>query len=597
MCGFSGIISDNSVDSELIVKSVTSIKHRGPDDTLIFTGESSFHSCAISNATTQQKYPSVSNIVSPFFFGFNRLSIVDLSEHGMQPFCDSERQISFMLNGEIYNYVELRTQFLSEELFISDTDSEVAFRLYLKLGDEFVHHLRGMFSIVLYDAKSKRLKAWRDRLGMKPFYYAFVDDVFIFSSEMKGIFATGLVAKETNYQGLAYSMYLTTCPAPLTIFKNIHSLQAAHTLEFSLSEKKIITKSYWHLTYSPSKREIQFSEFDADLKEICRLHQTGDVEKAMMLSGGMDSGTLAYYFSQFDPKMKCLNIFAESHSTDEREYAAENARNVGLKIHFLEIPSHPSSEVLEQFLTAEEEPNSSPEAALFLSEKAKEMGIKVLYNALGPDEIFGGYSYFRTVAKIQKYQSFFSFVPVFLLPKKYQSKFRELNRFGVESFPMLSRRLFSWEEIRGFLKEKGEEIPIHPIEYIQSQVLHQFAEFRELPLLKRVSYLEIFYYISSHHTFRSDQPSMKQSIEMRFPFLDHLFIEKYFNQADIFHDLNLHLKPVFRKYVQQILPEKIFEMGKKGFSMPIEEWLKNKDLSILDSQKTWYQKMKNRVFS
>jgi asparagine synthase (glutamine-hydrolysing) len=369
----------------------------------------------------------------------------------MQPFYDEDRQVVFMLNGEVYNYAELRREFLANDQFQSNSDSEVAFRLYLKLGDEFIHHLRGMFSIVLYDFKTKCLKAWRDRLGMKPFYYAFVDGNFLFSSEMKGIFATGLIEQETNYQGLAYSMYLTTCPAPLTIFKNVHSLQAAHSLEFSLSDHAISTQSYWHLSYSPSKREIPFSEFDADLKEICRLHRTGDVEKAMMLSGGMDSGALAYYFSRFDPNMKCLNIFTACHSTDEREYAAENARNAGLQIHFLEIPTHPSAEVLDQFLTAEEEPNSSPEAALFLSEKAKEMGIKVLYNALGPDEIFGGYSYFRTVAKIQKFQPLLSILPDFILSKKYQSKFRELKQFGAESFPMLSRRLFSWEEIGVFL--------------------------------------------------------------------------------------------------------------------------------------------------
>jgi asparagine synthase (glutamine-hydrolysing) len=269
----------------------------------------------------------------------------------------------------------------------------------------------------------------------------------------------------------------------------------------------------------------------------------------------------------------------------------ENARNAGLEITYLQIPTHPTSEVITQFLTAEEEPNCSPEAALFLSEKAKEMGIKVLYNALGPDEIFGGYSYFKTIAKLQKLALFLPFVPVFLLPKKHQSKFRELIQFGLESFPMLSRRLFSWEEITQFLENNHQQIPIHPIEYVKNQVIAQYPAFSQLPVLKKASYLDIFYYIATHHTFRSDQPSMKQSIEMRFPFLDHLFIQKYFNQQQTFQQLDQALKPLFKEYLKQILPEKIFEMSQKGFSMPTEEWLKVEEMPILESQKMWYKSM------
>lgn len=602
MCGFSGVISDKALQPKIILDSISVIKHRGPDDTLIFTGDQKFFSCELSNSNSQDHFPQLPlDKNSTTFFAFNRLSIVDLSASAMQPFFDEEKEIVFMLNGEIYNYTNLKNEFLATETFVSQSDSEVAFRLYLKFGDEFVHHLRGMFSIVVYDLKNKRLKAWRDRLGMKPFYYAVRDGIFVFSSEMKGIFATNIIQKEINYQGLAYSMYLGTCPSPLTIYKEIVSLQAGSKLEFALISGQIKVEQYWHLKYEPSVRTIGFEEFNADLMELCQLHQTGDVEKALMLSGGMDSGTLAYYFSKFDPQLKCLNIYANNHSTDEREFAMENASNAGLDITYLEIPATPSELQIRKCLHGEEEPNSIPEPAVFLCEEARKMGIEVLYSALGPDELFGGYKYFRTIQKLKMAIGALKLTPSFLIPEKHRGKFSEVKKYGLEYYPIICRRLFTWDQITQILKTKGEEIPVHPIKYLDNQIKTLYPEFKDLPLLKKVSYLEIFYFISSHHSFRSDQPSMRFSIEMRFPFLDHKFIEKYFNQSDTFENIGKHLKPRFREYVSNVLPKRIFEMEKRGFSMPAENWtnLNSTDsttgFKTTDPSQLWYFSMLNEI--
>jgi len=602
MCGFSGVISNNELQPKIILDSISVIKHRGPDDTLIFTGDQEFFSCELSNSDSQENFPQLPlDKNSSAFFAFNRLSIVDLSANAMQPFFDEETKVVFMLNGEIYNYIELKNEFLSTETLVSQSDSEVAFRLYLKLGAEFIHHLRGMFSIVVYDLKNNRLKAWRDRLGMKPFYYTVRDGIFVFSSEMKGIFATNIIQKEINYQGLAYSMYLGTCPSPLTIYRNISSLEAGGKLEYSLVSGQIKVDQYWHLKYKPSSRTIGFDEFNADLMELCQLHQTGDVEKALMLSGGMDSGTLAYYFSKFDPELKCLNIYANNHSTDEREFAKENASNAGLEITYLEIPATPSDLQIRKCKHGEEEPNSIPEPAVFLCEEARKMGIEVLYSALGPDELFGGYKYFRTIQKLKKAIGLLKLTPTFLIPEKHREKFSEVKKYGLEYYPIICRRLFTWEQITQILKTKGEEIPVHPIKYLDNQIKTIYPECKDLPLLKKVSYLEIFYFISSHHSFRSDQPSMRFSIEMRFPFLDHQFIEKYFNQTDTFENIGKHLKPRFREYVSNVLPKRIFEMGKKGFSMPAENWanLNSTDsitgFKTTDPSQLWYFGMLNEI--
>ena len=604
MCGFSGIISNGEVHQQTIVDSISAIKHRGPDDTLVFSGDRKFYACELSNPASRNSFPPLpQDKKSNQFFAFNRLSIVDLSQNAMQPFFNQQKEVVWMFNGEIYNYIELRNEFLANELFVSQSDSEVAFRLYLKFGDEFIHLLRGMFSIVVYDFKNNQLKAWRDRLGMKPFYYVLKDGTFVFSSEMKGIFATNVIQKEINYQGLAYSMYLATCPSPLTIFKDISSLQAGSKLEYSPNSGEIKSEQYWHLKYTPSERIIGFEEFNNDLEELCRLHRTGDVEKALMLSGGMDSGTLAHYFSKLDPQLKCLNIYADNHSVDERAYAKENASNAHLEIVFLEIPSTPDESQIEESLQAEEEPNSIPEPALFLCGKAREMGIEVLYSALGPDELFGGYNYFATIKKFKNLSGALKFIPTSFLPKKYRSKFSEVKTYGFEYYAFTCRRLFTWEEIVHFLQHEGQQIPVHPIEYLKKQVNSLYPGFKDLPLMKKASYMDIFYYISSHHTFRSDQPSMRYSIEMRFPFLDHLFIEKYFNQAHTFDHLGKYLKPQFRQYVSNVLPKRIFEMEKKGFSMPTEKWI-NEESAIskpefkpASSTQRWYLKMLSEIES
>lgn len=577
MCGFSGIISSDVLQSNIIEKSLKSIKHRGPDNTLI-TDANSIFSSNLSNLKTQNKFSDCKNVFSNVWFGFNRLSIVDFSENAMQPFYDEKTACFFMLNGEIYNYKEIKLTFLSDCEFISNSDSEVAFKLYLKLGDSFIEHLQGMFSIVVYHKNEKKLKIWRDRFGIKPFYYFHNSKQFIFSSEIKGILNTNFVDNKPNFQGIAYSMYLGTCPSPLTIYENIYSLQAGHKLEFSVDENKLEIEPYWILKYNPSIRKIEYPEFYKDVKNLCNLYYTGEAEKAIMLSGGIDSGTLAYFYALIDQKLKALTIFQNKSSNNELEFAENNARNAGLNLQNFEVSNIKEEE--NMYLSSEEEPNFIPEPSLFLCEKANQQNIRVLYNALGPDEIFGGYEYYAKILKYQKFEFLLNIVPSFLFPFKKRQKLNDIKKFGLQNFPFISRSVFSWKEITDFLETNKKSIPQHPIDYLNNQINNLYPDFKSLPLLKKVSYYDIFYYISSHHSLRADVPSMLHSIEMRFPFLEHTFVEKYFNQADVFGNLKFELKPRMREYAQNYLSHKVLQMPKKGFTIDIDKNI---------SQKEWYK--------
>jgi len=188
-----------------------------------------------------------------------------------------------------------------------------------------------------------------------------------------------------------------------------------------------------------------------------------------------------------------------------------------------------------------------------------------------------------------------------MLPGKYREKFAEVKKYGFGFYPAICRRLFTWKQITGFLKARNQEIPEHPLAYLKNQVEAIYPAFDQMPILKKASYLEIFYFISSHHTFRSDQPSMRYSIEMRFPFLDHHFIQKYFNQADTFDNLDQYLKPCFRKFAEHILPEQIFAMKKKGFSMPAGNFtlpvtaFKHEGITPTNASQMWYLNMLHEI--
>jgi asparagine synthase (glutamine-hydrolysing) len=590
MCGFSGILSKDVFSSKQIECSLKSIKHRGPDDSLIFSYNSngSFYASDISSSSTKKRLSLAHNINSRNWIGFNRLAIVDLSDKGMQPFYDENLQIAFMMVGEIYNFQDIKRDFQKNETFYSSTDSEVAFKLYLKLGNEFVNHLRGMFAIVVIDFKEKKLIAWRDRFGIKPFYFFIDHEKFIFSSEAKGILSTGLIDKIIDKKGLAYSLYLGTCPSPITIYKNIVSLQPAHCLEVNLTNYSTQITPYWRLTYTPVSKNISHEEFLADLQEVSDLSTIGDVRKAIMLSGGLDSGILAHCLGKNDNSVLGYTIYSEDCDLDEREYAQSNAENAGISFNSFEIPHKVFSDELISYLTSEEEPNEAPEPTFFLAEQSQQKGTRVLFNALGLDELFGGYGYYQLANKIEKIIPFYKVFKWLPSITTQQKKLNEICFFGMDFIPTLFRPHWKWKELQDVLHENGSKEWQHPFLFIQDQITKLYPEYLELPLLKKISYWDLFYYVSSHHSLRGDQAGMKCGIEIRFPFLDHIFVQKYFNQSNIFEMIEQENKPFVRKLARHILPANVLFMPKKGFSMPVQKWGVEPELIQLAIQNRYF---------
>lgn len=572
MCGISGIFTKQNIEGKLISDSLKSIKHRGPDNSLCASYTNNifrFYSNELSNPDTSQTFPSIENESSNNWIGFNRLSIIDLSNNGMQPFYDEVTHTAFMLNGEVYNFKELRKNYLREEKFRSDSDTEVAFKLYLKFGDEFIHKIRGMFSIVVVDYKKQKLKIWRDRFGIKPLYYYTDKEKFIFSSEMRGIFETGLIEKIISEKHLAHIYYLQSTFAPNTLYKNVYSLEAGSKIEVDFQDFTFQKDKYWTLEYVPQDQEIGQEEFLSDLDEIVRLASLSDVKQAIMLSGGLDSGIMAHFLKKNTSDIQAITIYNQGYDqVNEYEFAKITAEKNRIEFLSIEIPNSIDKKIIYEYATSEEEPSNSPEATYFLSKEAvNRYDIKVLHNALGLDELFYGYKYYTQALHLQKFSGLLNNRFKYFLKGKKRYKYDELTQMGIFTLPLLSKSPLSWKEILELFDEDWE----HPANELIKQAP---TGFYDMPLLKQLSWIDFHYYISSYHSMRSDQSSMKNSVEMRFPFLDHLFVQKYFNQSYLHKNLSYkNNKPFLRKNAKGILDDRIFSMAKKGFSIPREIWI------------------------
>lgn len=588
MCGISGIISHKTLSKENIFDSLKAMKHRGPDDTMLFDGDSKVqYSTRISSEYSKQNFPPITEEQkSTKWFGFNRLTIIDQSHHGMQPYYDKERELLFMMNGEIYNYLSLKEQYLSQYSFFSNSDAEVGMKLFIEKGEEFVQYMRGMFAIAIYDFKNNELKLFRDRFGIKPIYYSQTKDYFLFASEIGGILKTNLISKQLNKEALAYAMYLGTTPAPLTLYKDINILQPGYYLSYNFKSNTKIQKPYWVLKYNQINSKKTNNElFKTSLTSITSLYNTDEVKTAISLSGGLDSGILAKYLKNHNTYIKAIHI--SEPSEQELEYTHLNAKNADIDLIYDEFIFDKNREL--DYYMLEEEPNFILEPNWVLSKMAHDQGFKVVYNALGPDELFGGYDYFKRACLWIFFKRIKYIFPTFLMPKKWQKKIKQVNKFGIGTYGILSRNIFSWDEISDLFQKNYFELPqIHPIDFIEKQILDIYPEYKDLDDIRQLSYQEFFYYISSHHAIRNDRPSLLNSVEMRFPFLDHKFVEEYYNQKDLYHNLCFKTKPLFKKLIKNEINPKVMVMKKRGFTIQYD--------MDKQQQKKWYLKSLKILF-
>lgn len=544
MCGICGVIGKN-VSNDYVRDMLDAIAHRGPDDEGIFTE-------------------------NDIFFGHKRLSILDLSHLGHQPMIYEDYVIVF--NGEIFNYVELRNELKKlGHLFLTETDTEVILHSYAEWGNGAFVKLRGMWALSLYDKKNQKIIFSRDRFGIKPFYYYYKDSVLIFASEIPALLKAGIYA-EVNYDvAIRYLAIGCDDNGKDSFFRGVQQLPGGHQLEYDLKAHNIHLWKYYDLLSDMKTVDTEKSYEDV-FYEALKIHLRSDVKIGSCLSGGLDSSTLAGAIqdklNRTDKKLSAVTAKSELKENDESELACQVAEHSGMEWNVV-CPSYDDFLTGHQeMLRCQAEPVGSPSVFMqyCVMKKAKECGIKVMFDGQGGDETLLGYeryyvSYLFTLLKAFKVFEFIKAYKNIVQSSKLSLMLlaKYVVYFGFLPFRkmVLSRRLsFVKNDYMQMLYIKNKKYLVQSMDIFKLQ-LEEVTD-RQLPHLLRYE----------------DRNSMNFSIEARCPYVDHVYVRKALSLPLEDKVQGGWTKFCLRKLAEKFLPKNIaWRKNKFGFEAPEQIWL------------------------
>ncbi|MBM3247930.1 MAG: asparagine synthase (glutamine-hydrolyzing) [Candidatus Omnitrophica bacterium] len=557
MCGICGIVG--KYDKQLLEKMCDAMVHRGPDSDGIFSG-------------------------TDMGLGIRRLRIIDL-ETGDQPIHNENKNLWIVLNGEIYNYKELKEGLIKKgHRFYTKTDTEVILHLYEEYKDDCVDFLRGMFSFAIWDSDKKRLFLARDRVGIKPLYYSFNNGRFIFASELKAILKDESAVKSIDSESLEYYLTFLYIPAPFTIFKSVRKLPPAHIL--TMQDGIIKIRRYWKLDFYHDKIEAEddyVEKIKSMLEEVTKLHMVSDVPIGALLSGGLDSSAVVALMSEFTQHpIKTFSIgFEEKFSSyNELEFSRLVAKQFGTEHHEFIIKPN-IIETLPKIIQYLEEPFADSSAILnYLICKEAKKFVTVGLTGIGGDEIFGGYPRYLGLMVDEHYQRFPRFLRAALsgfsgfIPQTTDSQNigGRLSRFFKGSCANTNQRYLSWlTYFDAVMKSEllNQEVTVR--NYIHNDYLN---ELETSDFIDKASYMDINTYLPDDLLIMADRMSMANSFELRVPLCDHKLMELCAGIPFSVKLKGLKLKSLFKKTLNNVLPQEVINKRKQGFMVPLADWLK-----------------------
>ena len=564
MCGISGIIDFKKKLTNPLEKIISLNlfnKRRGPDDEGIWVDNE-----------------------KKVFLGHRRLSIIDLSKNGHQPFISNEGKISLVFNGEIYNFKELKKILIEKNYkFKSKTDTEVILYSYIEWGIECVHKFRGMFAIAIWDDNIKKLHLIRDPFGIKPLYYFKNNDLFYFSSSIKSLITCEVISKKKSNTSLINYMLWGNTVDPDTIYEEILSVEKGQyiTLNQNMNLEK---KKYYNLMENIQNIEPgsfkNINEAREYLKEIIKetvnYHLISDVNTGIALSSGLDSNLiLANINNKYINNVESLTVDFNIDGTvqDELKIAKQHAFKKSINNKSLNLNQIDIKKELSFFHTNMDTPTNDGFNTLVLSKLAKKNNIKVLLTGIGADEIFMGYPTFKRASKYLYILKLLSKLNFNNSPKKivlFLSNFFNYNPKYSEIFNIknpidiytLSRRLFVDAEIKEILFEKEKEFNGRKL----STRINQ-PNLDSLNTNAQLMFLEMEYYLCPKLLKDTDWTSMAYSIEVRTPFVDSVFFNKYLRLFK--SKFKIDKKFIYETF-KDVLPSALASRKKSGFGIPHE---------------------------
>lgn len=549
------------------------IRHRGPDDEgfwMYSNGEGVSFSGNDSTQKIKEQFPVLKEENSYIALGFRRLSIIDLSEKGHQPMLSQNEQIIITFNGEIYNFKKLRKELESLGYsFHSTSDTEVILNAYQEWGNSAFVKLDGMFAICIVDLILQKLILARDRVGMKPLFYHQSEEGLVWASEIKALLKNELVEPEINWNGVYTNFLFQTTLAPQTCFQHIFSLEPASLMTVDLKDYKITKEKFWELPSLLSKdisEEEAVRTIDALLSESISEQLYADVPVAVMMSGGIDSTLIASKSKAFNGNINTYTI-SYPFSEEEVKNALLAARHFGVSHEVKEVSDDEALENLKENIQHFEEPYSSFEVLINAAKYAHDKDFKVILSGNGADELFAGYSH---TLKLNRwlFMRNFNFINPFIFTK--------------DKFSQRVKNYFSQDDMLDFFRQS--QISMKPLEVknlIKSDIYHTIdSDLSKYHLSETKNYSSYFEYdmkysLSSHHVFRDDLSAMKYSVEFRYPYLSNSLIDYVSSLPQNIRFNGIQNKPLLRKTAEKYLPQEILNMPKKGFSFPVNHFIKN----------------------
>ena len=545
MCGMCGIVRKGD-NKDIIKKMNDRIVHRGPD------GEGYY-------------------IDGDVAFGHRRLSIIDLST-GDQPIYNEDNSVVTVYNGEIYNYVELRSKLesLGHE-FKTKSDTEVLVHGYEEWHTDLPKHLRGMFAFAIYDKNRNEIFLARDNFGIKPLYYAKMNDSFMFASEIKSFLDVSDFKKEFNEDILETYLEFSFVPTNETFFKGVYRLDAGCSLLYKDEDIKI--NKYFKLDFKEDT--MSFTDAVKNISDVMedsvKRHLIADVEVGSFLSSGIDS---SYIVSLAKPD-KTYTVGYENKKYDEINYAKDLADKLGIKNESKIIKKDEYLDAISKIMYHLDEPTSDPAAiSLYFVAKLASRDLKVVLSGEGADEFFGGYNYYREEVDYK----FYNKIPYCIrhIIGKVASLFPEVRGFNflvrrgekLENSYIGVNRNFSEKMARKVLKKNYELKAIDVTKDV-------YNEFKDYSNIDKMQAIDINFWLMKDILLKADRMTMASSIEGRVPFIDKEVFKVASKLPFDYKVTKENTKVALREAAKEVIPTEAYKKKKLGFPVPIREWIKD----------------------
>jgi asparagine synthase (glutamine-hydrolysing) len=515
--------------------------------------------------------------------GMRRLAIIDLST-GTQPVHNEDRTVWVVFNGEIYNYRELRQRLLTRgHRFYTETDTEVIVHLYEERGALCVEDLRGMFAFAVWDENRRRLLIARDRLGVKPLYYAEIGGRLLFASEIKSLLTLPEVPRDLNWESVGHLFTFLSTPPRESILSGVHKLEPGHVLLASRQEG-LRTDRYWQLHFQPDRQRSEGESIDelrGLLEESVRLRMVSDVPVGAFLSGGIDSSAVVATMARLsDAPVRTFSIGFDEQDYDELRYARVVAER--FKTQHYEMVLEPDAlSVLDEITWYLDEPfgDSSAIPTYFVSKLAAEH-VKVVLSGDGGDELFAGYDRYRVFDRERRFDRLPASVRkamgvlASVLPEGVRGR-RWLGHIALSGLGRYldASTLFRHEQQRKLFRP---EVYARFAHYDPWQVLADALPSRPMDWLSTLQYIDFKSYLPLDILTKVDRMSMAHSIEAREPLLDHRLVEF---AATLRPDQRLRDqtgKYLFKRALRETLPDAIIDRPKRGFAIPLGRWFRGR---------------------